>query len=89
MKTENVNGHIIITADDGFFIEKVDGTIFGNQINLGINDVVENYVEKPMSEFPIIETEVVEDEQVENENVVDDSDLALLNMIKEFLKMNK
>lgn len=57
------NGHIVITADEGMFLINSEGTIYGTEIILGVNDLVENYIEKPMSEYPVEYKELTDEEQ--------------------------
>lgn len=63
MKQKLENNHIVITADEGKFLVNVEGTIYGNEIILGVNDSVENYTEKPMSEYPVEYKELTDEEQ--------------------------
>lgn len=57
------NGHIVITADEDMFLINSEGTIYGTEIILGVNDLVENYIEKPMSEYPVEYKELTDEEQ--------------------------
>ena len=57
------NGHIVITADEGKFLINQEGTIYGAEIILGVNDSIGSYTEKPMSEYPVEYKELTDEEQ--------------------------
>lgn len=57
------NGHIVLTADEGKFLINNASTIYGTEIILGVNDLVDNYTEKPMSEYPVEYKELTDEEQ--------------------------
>lgn len=62
MTIENVNGFVIMTADDGMiFRNKLSGVILTNKIYLGCNDSAENYEE--ISENILLEQDDVISEQ--------------------------
>ncbi len=46
------SGHTVITADEGNFLMRRDGEVFGISLSLGINDSAEHYDELPLSEWP-------------------------------------
>lgn len=63
MKQKLENGHIVLTADEGKFLINQESTIYGTEIILGVNDSVENYVEKSMDEYPVEYKELTDEEQ--------------------------
>lgn len=47
----------IIKAREGYFLINEDGTIYGEEISLGLNDSAGNYTERPIEEMPMSEEE--------------------------------
>ena len=52
MTSEIKDGHILITAAEGYFLANADKSIYGIGLWLGTNDSPDNYQEYPISEYP-------------------------------------
>lgn len=52
MTTSTHNNHIVIKADEGFFLRSRLTGAYGKEMSLGCYDTTENYDELPMSEWP-------------------------------------
>ena len=62
MTTYEKDNHTVIKADEGNFLMRKDGNIYGIEISLGTVDRAEYYEELPMSEWPQTEEEPIDNE---------------------------
>ena len=63
MTTYTKDNHTVIKADEGNFLMRRDGNVYGFEISLGCNDNAGNYDELPVSEWPT-ENEETEDNEL-------------------------
>jgi len=54
--------HVVITADNGNFLRKKDGSVYGESISLGTLSRPEDFEELSMSEWPQTEEEPIDNE---------------------------
>lgn len=52
MKSYIKDKHTVITADEGKFLMRRDGNVYGETVSLGCYDLPGNYDELPLSEYP-------------------------------------
>lgn len=60
MTSEIKDGHILVTAREGYFLANEGKSIYGVSLSLGTNDSPDNYSEYPMSEYPQQEEDTIE-----------------------------
>jgi hypothetical protein len=62
MTTYKKDNHTVIKADEGNFLMRKDGNIYGVEISLGTVDRAEYYDELPISDWPQAEEEPIDNE---------------------------
>lgn len=52
MTKEIIDGHIVLTADQGNYVGLIDESVFGESISLGLDKTEADCIEKPIEEWP-------------------------------------